>query len=563
MTMCFAIFSIYTYEQSRRTLDKEIILTHTQNLNNIGDYLDTYIEDAKYSVATLIVNDQIRMLLSSTSDFAKEQFEESIQNLLLTMRYSDKSIENVYLYSEKSDLIYTSNSIIKRSAFQDSYWLDKLNPDKNGVSIFPYSKSNAFPHTICVAQETYIANTRCVISILLNLSNLPILNSETYKGQDLYIIDDTGNIIYNKNRDLFLKSYSSVELLNSFEQTSSDKANIYYKNKTPYSLVQVHSADYAWTYVLYTPLLDYDNNLSFIQAVTVALCFTLILFAAIMSLLFTLRYSRPIVELRKMLETSSIIDEKYSSEDIQYIANKITQGVQTNQQLSDELTKRFHALQDTKLQALQFQINPHFLFNSLAMLNNMAVDTLGFEHEMPLFTQKIIKLLRYSLEPGYMVSMATELKYTDIYLDILKRRQHREITIIKNVAEDTLTASVPRLIIQPLLENIIFHAFSDSKSDTYTITIRCYFENNEIKEKIVLEIIDNGSGMDTKTIHKLQQSIANASEYTGKHIGLKNVAQRLELCYPNESFIDITSTKGYGSCFKLSFSYIEHINKPL
>lgn len=174
----------------------------------------------------------------------------------------------------------------------------------------------------------------------------------------------------------------------------------------------MHSDTYSWSYVLCNPLETYDNSISLIYITTILLLVVVILISLSLAFILTYYSARPISELRTLLDTGhrSEIQEgapenaEDNIDDINYVANRITQYVQTNQQLSEQLQKRLQLLHDTHLQALQFQINPHFLFNTLNMLNIMAENALGFDHEMPTYTKKLIKLLRYSLEPGYMVN---------------------------------------------------------------------------------------------------------------------------------------------------------------
>ena len=561
----FSAFAIYTYHNSKKIIGEELTNSSIQNLESMTEYVDQFITDTKYMISTLVISDTVRFLLSSpASDFVAANYQRRVQEQLMTLEYSNKAIEAIYLYSEYTNQIYDCNQISIADSFRDPYWLDALCPDDNGISVFPYAMQNIYPYTICVAKEFDINGNRSVICFLLNLSKLPVLNKLGNDYQEFFIVSDDDNVIYHKNQAELKEPITEFEYLLNYDPAAMLKTAIYKNSTAPYSLSQLHSQEYSWSYVLYTPLQDYVSRLSSARAIAVSICFVFIILFAFMTIFFIMETLKPIRSLRKLLDNPELLhnSETVPSSDIEYIAGKITQYVQTNRQLATELDKRLNLLMDAQKQSLQLQINPHFLFNTLSMIYIQAVDSFGFEHPLPEIIQNLCTLLRFSLEPGYMVSLQTELHYSDIYLQILNERYERKLVIQKEIDINVLSAKVPRLFIQPIIENAVFHGFSKSREAECILSLRCKLEeirlpDNSIKKLVILEVSDNGIGMDEETLVQLNNMLAEKNpSNSGKNIGLVNVMQRLNLLYADEASIEVRSAPLAGSSFIFTFPFI-------
>ena len=229
-------------------------------------------------------------------------------------------------------------------------------------------------------------------------------------------------------------------------------------------------------------------------------------------------------------------------------------------QLKEELNDRLNLLNETQMTALQSQINPHFLFNTLNMMYVQATDSLGYEHSLPLMILDTSSLIRYAMNPEKMVTLETELSYTDIYLSILNLRYDNALQIIRNINQDALSAKVPRLFIQPIIENSVFHGFSNRRNEECILSIQCYrqaTDNEASGEFVVVEIKDNGKGISENKLCELQESLKADAITSSKNIGLRNVIQRMNLIYTDQFTLGIESVTEKGTCFSLRFPYIE------
>ena len=241
-------------------------------------------------------------------------------------------------------------------------------------------------------------------------------------------------------------------------------------------------------------------------------------------------------------------DQVSAENEVQDISRQIIGYVEQNKALSDELAKGLNVLNETKILALQSQINPHFLFNTLNMIYTYECDELGFKHELPLLTLSLSKLLHYAFESTDLVSMDTELEFTKLYLNLMLRRHNHRFRVIYDFKPETLSVKVPKLFIQPIAENAIFHGLTEShKLDSY-LKLSARLEGHSC----IVEVSDNGIGMDAETLKALQ-TISDEQNPQGRGIGLKNTVIRMKLLYGEAFSMTVSSEEGIGSSFVLRF----------
>ena len=397
------------------------------------------------------------------------------------------------------------------------------------------------------------------------MSKIPILasiNENSY--QNAYLVSDNSEVIYRYRQEMLTEPIDTIEYLSYYVPNITEKVCISSETANTYSYAQLHSADYPWSYVLVTHLQNYTSRLSTQNALLFAASSALIVFAVLLAVFFAMRSLKPIESIRNFLESPELLSSETVSDsaDIKYIAGRITQYSQTNQELKDELNDRLNLLNETQMSALQSQINPHFLFNTLNMMYVQSTDALGYEHVLPLMILDTSSLIRYAMNPEKMVSLETELSYTDIYLSILNLRYDNNLKIVRSISPDTLAAQVPRLFIQPIIENAVFHGFSNQRNEECVLNIRCYRQATKDEALgeanfVVVEIRDNGKGISEKKLDELRESLKYDAISSAKNIGLRNVVQRMNLTYADQFSLNIESTMEKGTCFSLRFPYVE------
>lgn len=210
----------------------------------------------------------------------------------------------------------------------------------------------------------------------------------------------------------------------------------------------------------------------------------------------------------------------------------------------------------TDITYLQNQINPHFLYNTLECIRGQALEA-GIQdiaetvHALSLF-------FRYSISvKGDYVTMENEIENVQNYLTIqnyrFRDRFSTEILIDEEEKNTILSCKVPKLILQPIVENAVNHAFSGKLDRHPCITIRICRSEQDIH----IIVSDNGTGMSEKSLFALQESIyrEKEKETSGIHtgIGLRNVHMRIQLLYGTSYGVSLGSAEGKGTTVELFF----------
>ena len=247
-----------------------------------------------------------------------------------------------------------------------------------------------------------------------------------------------------------------------------------------------------------------------------------------------------------------------SEKEVQEVADYIVSNLQHNAALEKMLEERVHMLKETQIQALKAQINPHFLFNTLNIIV-MLIDEEIDDSQAAQVTMALAEVLRYSLSDEDLVSLFEELEHTKMYLSILEQRYKGKFRVCFDISEDIMEVRVPRLILQPLIENAVFHGISakdNVKDGELTISghKELYTFDGEEVWVVRIDVADNGCGMHVQKVEELLSAVKEES-ISMNHIGVQNVAKRLALLFPKQSKVEIYSEVGKGTKVSCVFPY--------
>ena len=198
-----------------------------------------------------------------------------------------------------------------------------------------------------------------------------------------------------------------------------------------------------------------------------------------------------------------------------------------------KLEEQNRLLLEARLDALQRQINPHFLFNTLNSIASLARMKPELAREM---TVKLANILRALLKDhDTYVPLSEELSFTDDYLDIeVVRFGAEKLRVEKDIDPRTLAVLVPSILLQPLIENSIKHGL-EPRIHGGTVTLRSRLQ----ADRLLIEVADDGVGMGNRPVSSLVR--------TGAGIGMKNVQERLDVLYGNQARFNVVSNPGRGT----------------
>lgn len=208
-------------------------------------------------------------------------------------------------------------------------------------------------------------------------------------------------------------------------------------------------------------------------------------------------------------------------------------------------------LQQTELKRLQAQVNPHFLFNTLTTLHHTAF--LEGANETCEIAEAISKILRYNLrKSNTIVCLRDEIENIKYYIYIQEKRYKHRVHVNFDVDDGLLDLPIPNMTVQPIVENSFIHGVEKNEKEG-EIEIRVYSEGKHT----VIEVRDNGIGMDDSKLSRIMSQLNDESDYDGhtSSIGISNVVKRLQAFYNRSDIISIRSFPNEGTKIKLLLPY--------
>lgn len=221
----------------------------------------------------------------------------------------------------------------------------------------------------------------------------------------------------------------------------------------------------------------------------------------------------------------------------------------------DEMTKHLVRINVVKKQieidTLQKQINPHFLYNTLEKYRMMAVER--DDYEMADQICMLGKLMRYNITAmNKLTTLAQELEFVEYYLSIQNSGNNRIIQLETQVPDDLLEYPIIKLLLQPIVENSIFHGLKAIARENAMILICC----TQMEDFIEITVADNGVGMDEEKLKQVRRNLDMSYEEGGSaHIGLRNVHARIQLFYGERYGLWVDSVQGSGTQVRIQLPY--------
>jgi two-component system sensor histidine kinase YesM len=207
--------------------------------------------------------------------------------------------------------------------------------------------------------------------------------------------------------------------------------------------------------------------------------------------------------------------------------------------LLDETYQLGREVKNKELKALQAQINPHFLYNTLDLINIMAIET--DEKDISTVVEELAVFYKLSLSNGReKISLCDELKHVEAYVRIQNMRFGGSIDLRIEVAKEAMDIEVPKIIMQPLVENSILHGIREKDNEEGTILISAVVSD----EGLFLRIQDDGVGMDAK---QLAGAVTGKSSKRTGGFGVRNIQERIVLLFGSEYGLSYGSTPGVGT----------------
>lgn len=504
------LFSWYKQSSSKlMTYEKE---ETSQEVKNASIYVASYLEKNKNLASLLAMSAESQNIMDDKTDF------KNLKDIIKVSEKSDEFIKKIFLVSENGNII--SNEKVNLETNKDMKnisWYKKLINSNNmafaSKADFSKISSDSSKNIISISKEIKDKNNKRLGFVVINLS---------YK----FLEDFLSTINFGKDGYVFILS-SEEELLfkskNMEDFGKKDYEKLLKKRMKPEKMDFVSSNVFIPNTQWKLVGISFSNAISNLkkQLIESSLILALIVFVLtlLVSIFVSKKISKPIIYLIGEIKKTDkkLYKIKFlpqASSEIQILTKEYNNLIDRIFVLTEDIEKKEEQKRTYQVKALQSQINPHFLYNTLDTI--LWLVEFGENEKAIKVTKNLGMLLRNSLNIDEdFVKLDKEIEHAKNYLDIQKIRYDNKFTyeFIKKIEISSLY--VPKLILQPIIENAIYHGIREKKSKSY---IKIIVEKNP--EYLIIKIIDNGLGPKEKK--------ENIPTKLGG-IGMENVNNRIKL----------------------------------
>lgn len=372
-------------------------------------------------------------------------------------------------------------------------------------------------------------------------------------GTRLMIFDHKGNLIYHtgQNEEVWgdIRDGERKQITGIIKSEGSDGNQELQINGKESVISIMDSETTGWRMLVYTPLSDiYAAGLKNIAGLAIMMAIVLIM-AMVLGIILSGQISQPVSILIKAMEkvdrgTVKCIDEKeYNWQDeMGLLLHSYNQmGRRINESIEKIYVYQLNQKQ-TELRMLQFQINPHFLYNTLNTISSIAL--LEGVDEIAKISDNLSNMFQYNIKGSDIVPFDQEFKQANRYMTIQTIRFPGKFEFTQHIPQAMYDEPVLKFVLQPLVENSLKHAFPNMR-ELNRIELEAFFDEQDIE----IRIRDNGIGMDGETVRKLNEELEEMNTKTlvanvDRGIGLRNVNARIRNFYGKGYGIKIQSREG-------------------
>lgn len=548
----------FTYTKTvKEIIQNKYTETATQSVYETGEKINFILDDIE-EFSTLITSN--RTLLEMINH-KEAYFQDQFNNVLRTFITSRDDIESIDLVLDNDYYAIGAKKIGLAER------IDARLEDSTGQPIWLPTRSKQIEILSGTFKKSYFTLGRKVIDfntlkdygylrmdleeVILENAYSSLLDEELNEFVEVFICDATGKIISHPNKERIGETIKDEPFAkkvlgdtNGYNyvlyETDIDKVAIYSTlENNGWKIIKTISTDYLY------------QELDKIQAnfIVGGVIYGLVIISFM--LIFTFRYTEPMMKMMSVIKkveqgdlTARTVVQ--SNDEVGQLGHSLNNMIGEMQILIDQLVREEQEKKEVELEALHAQINPHFLYNTLNTIKWMA--KIQGNTSVSKAITALTKLLRISTNLGRdMISVKEEIDYVMNYVVIQKLRFNEAINITNTMDEACLELSVPKLILQPIVENSIIYGLVDDRQEL-NIEISGFIQEN----KLIIEIRDDGPGIEDEVMKNILTGSTDKNKFS--KVGLNNVNQRIRLYCGKEFGLHIETELGKGTLVRAILS---------
>lgn len=529
-----ATSSIY-YSNTIKTIETNHRQSVTQHIRGKVSLFDNMMKQMYY--ATLDLCQDLELIELVKREMQGEDVNLELSSFLYRYRLDHENVDSLYVYIPKENVVVKSQEYkaVVRVVAEDSYeWLREVRGKASGFTpsiiideigsakkwVFMYSKPLIDPETgnyigeVCLNMDERVVFYSCLDELYRYLNGeVVVLNQE----QVIASSEEISNIGQYNGNGQGENDYEVIDMVGPFT------------NYHIFAQLNFQSL---------------TEDMRGIRNLIMLVAFISVVVTLIIAFLLTNKMYARVRGLKQAMSRLSQGDMRSravpkGNDEISELTHGFNHMAFRMESLIEEIINEKLLKKEAEIEALQYQITPHFMYNTLNSIKCAAY--LNSDDDVGDLLEAFIELLQSSIsKKGAFITLQEELDLVENYLMLQRYRLNTAFEVIYDIEEATRTALVPRLLIQPLIENSIFHGLNTKKGKS-EIRIQAYLEES----KLNLTVMDNGKGMSLETLEKVFEKKQSHKEKFN-HIGICNIRERIHLYYGDKGLIRFESEEGKG-----------------
>ena len=558
VTIPLILIGFMSYKISSDIIYKKSV-AYTQNiLHTIELRLNDYVNNLIMVSQDFLYDKKIYDIISNNNTYIPPLIEyenkTEINNTLKKIVFSREEIQSICLISSNEEFYSADNNSRKISikeaisdVREDIYITARSNM---GKAVWFAEAKDKLAENVYFARTIYNKDNFREIGLMVIMFKkdhlLTLFN-------DLSTVDIPKIAVISSGNELIASRDQSIDYLfePEIQNIITDSRGAFIDKKEEALVSYVSMQEPSWRIITYVSLNQLYREINLLRNWIILLSILSVSLLSVFGLFISFDLISPINRLvkgmKKIQKGQWVVNmDEDRGDELGFLSKTFNEMTKEIDHLVNRIYREQLTRKDAEIKALQSQINPHFLFNTLESINWMA--QLNNVPEISETVSALSSLMEISIgRDDRLITIEEEFTYIDNYILILKKRFEDRITLEKNVQSEVMGVKIPRLLIQPLIENAVYHGLERSRNKG-VIKLNAQISGHEVS----IEVVDNGLGIEKDELEMINDKLSmdnetyfRSMESNGKKsIGIDNVNRRIKLLYGEEYTLRLESVPG-------------------
>jgi len=531
MILCVSCVTIYI--SLIRVSKNEMLSNNEINAKNMIETTCNVIDEMTSLTLNIVSDEEVKnYILAENMKMLMRDYNQTLYTKLSAYKTMTKYVHSIYVYNERINMAISNYTEDYAESYPGNEWLSvyRNNPGAK-LHIEPQKLYGKYPYVL-----TYMAaipGYGCV-ALVVDIYDIAKNANSAYKGKyTIYMAGENDNILYSNNEKSFMTKLDRT-IIDGIENNDG----IFKIGEDTYYGYHTQLNDQK--YVVTSLINEYVERTNHTRLMLIFIMVFVFILGIMISTVLALKFFEPVSKIIRVIDEpgANEIIEGLKNNEIKYIATKILDYTDSNLELKTELDNKLAEHKQLTMMAMQMQMNPHFLNNSLNVIALQLATKIGADDEATIMLTSLTRVIQYVLNvDSIQVDFKQELGFLKSYIEFLSYR-YKDLNVTWDIDASVSEYKILRVCLQPIVENAVYHGLSTLDKEK-KLTISATTSGGEV----IITIEDNGGGIEPEKLEELRRNI-KSGEISSKHIGLKNVYNRLKIVYEDRADMKIDSEYG-------------------